>query len=113
MQWFRDLLKTFLGLAMPNQCCPAVTVDIWLVCRWNFGQEIPTFMIPMHSITILYDRTIQYSISFEVWFDWILFNELLNIQRVGCRMASSWYTKECSLFKTTEKHLYIKVVDNG
>ena len=49
-------LKTFLGLAMSNQCCHAVTKLIlgWFV-GGIFGQE--TLMIPMHSTTILYDTT--------------------------------------------------------
>ena len=40
MQWFRVELKTFLGLAMPNQCCDAVTKLIlgWFV-GGNFRQE--------------------------------------------------------------------------
>ena len=42
MQWFRVDLKTFLGLAMPNQCCHVVTKLIlgWFVGE-IFWQEIP------------------------------------------------------------------------
>ena len=47
MQRFRVDLKTFLGLAMPNQCCHAFTKQIfgWLV-GGIFGQETPNFHDP-------------------------------------------------------------------
>ena len=45
MQRFRVDLKTFLGLAMPNQCCHAVYV------RFS-GKKPQTLMIPIYSTTI-------------------------------------------------------------
>jgi len=47
MQRFRVDLKTLLGLAMPNQCCHAVTKLVlgWFVGE-TFGQEIPNLSDP-------------------------------------------------------------------
>ena len=47
MQRFRVDLKTFLGLAMPNQCCHAVTKKIfgWFVGE-IYGQESPNLHNP-------------------------------------------------------------------
>jgi len=57
MQWFRVDVKTFLGLAMPNQCCHLVTK---LILGWFVGgifrqEKSQTLMIPMYSTTVLYD----------------------------------------------------------
>jgi len=57
MQRFKVDLKTFLGLAMPNQCCHAITK---LTLGWFeggiFGQETPNLNDPyIHSTTVLYD----------------------------------------------------------
>ena len=47
MQWFRVDLKTFLGLAMPNQCFQTVRKEIssWF---WgdNFGPKSPYLTDP-------------------------------------------------------------------
>ena len=47
MQRFREDLKTFLDLAVPNQCCYAVTK---LILGWFVGeifvQETPNLMDP-------------------------------------------------------------------
>ena len=57
MQRFRVDLKTFSGLAMPNQCCHAVTK---LISGWFVGGKKPqTVMIRTYSTTILYDNIIQ------------------------------------------------------
>ena len=55
MKRFRDDLKTFLGLAMSNQCCHAITKLIlgWFVGR-IFAQETPHLNDP----NIQYYRTI-------------------------------------------------------
>ena len=58
MQWFRVDLKTFLGLAMPNQCYQTVRKQItsWF---WgdNFGPKSPNFHNPyIYSTTVLYDK---------------------------------------------------------
>jgi len=50
-------LKTFLGLAMPNQCMLPCChkLNIWLVCGWDFWARNPQiFMIPIYSATIYY-----------------------------------------------------------
>jgi len=44
MQRFRIDLKTFLGLAMPNQCCHAITK--FILGRGIFGQETPNLNDP-------------------------------------------------------------------
>ena len=52
-------LKTFLGLAMPNQYCPRChKVNIKLVLGWYifWGKKSLTFMIPICSTIVLYDR---------------------------------------------------------
>ena len=55
MQRFRVDLNTFLGLAMPNQCCHAVTK---LIFGWFlggiFGQETPNLNDPYTYIVLLY-----------------------------------------------------------
>ena len=52
MQRFRVNLKTFLGLAMPHQCCHAIRKQIFGGFLGGiFGQETQTFLIP----TVLYD----------------------------------------------------------
>ena len=54
MKRFRVDLKTFLGLAMSNQCCHAVTK---LILGWFVGGILPqTLMIPIYSTTVLYDN---------------------------------------------------------
>jgi len=54
MQRFRVDLKTFLGLAMPNQCFCAVKKFIFGGFLGGiFGQEIPN---PIYSTTELYDK---------------------------------------------------------
>ena len=60
MQKFRVYLKTFLGLAMPNQCCHAVTKLIlgWFVAIGGiFGQETPNLNDPYIAIVLLYYMT--------------------------------------------------------
>jgi len=57
MQKFRVDLKTFLGLAMPNQCCHVI---IKLILGWLVGvifrQETPNLNDPnIYSITVLYE----------------------------------------------------------
>ena len=53
MQRFRVDLKTFVGLAMPNQCCHAVKK--WFLDEM-FGQETPKLIDPyIYNTTILYD----------------------------------------------------------
>ena len=56
MQWFRVDLKTFLGLAMPNQYFQTVRkqTSSWFLGD-NLGQNPQTFMIPIYSTTVLYD----------------------------------------------------------
>ena len=56
MKRFRVDLKTFLGLAMSNQCCHAVTKSIlgWFVGE-IFRQETPNLNDPT---TVLYDSTV-------------------------------------------------------
>ena len=46
MQRFRVDLKTFLGLAMPSQCCHAVTKWIFGWFVGGFGQEMPNLNDP-------------------------------------------------------------------
>jgi len=47
MQRFRVDLKTFLGLAMPNQCCHAVRKYIFVAFVGGiFGQETPNLIDP-------------------------------------------------------------------
>ena len=57
MKGSRIDLKTFLGLAKPNQYSQSVRKQIssWF---WgdNFGQNPQTFMIPIYSTTVLYDN---------------------------------------------------------
>ena len=56
MQRFSIDLKTFLGLAMPNQCCHAVKKLIFggfLV--GFFGKKPQILLIPIYSTTVLYD----------------------------------------------------------
>ena len=59
MQRFRVDLKTFLSLAMPNQCCHIITK---LILRWFvggiFGQKIPN-LNDSYSTTVLYDTEIS------------------------------------------------------
>ena len=59
MQQFRVDMKTFLGLAMPNEYSQTVRKQIssWF---WgdNFGPKSQTFMIPIYSTTVLYDAII-------------------------------------------------------
>ena len=47
MQWFKVDLKTFLGLAMPNQCSQTVRKPIsnWF-CGDNFGPKSPNHHDP-------------------------------------------------------------------
>ena len=53
-------LKTFLGLAMSNQCCHAVTK---LILGWFVGGKKPqTLMIPIYSTIVLYDNCILYMV---------------------------------------------------
>ena len=56
MQWFRVDLKTFLGLAKPNQYSQTVRKQI---SRWfwgdDFGPNPHNFIIPIYSTTVLYD----------------------------------------------------------
>jgi len=61
MKRFRVDLKTFLGLAMSNQCCHAVTKLIilgWFV-GGVLGKKPQTLMIPIYSITVLYDTVFR------------------------------------------------------
>ena len=61
MHGFKVELKTFLGLAMPNQCCHAVTKLI-LGCFVGeiFWQETPNLSDPYKQYyTILYDTYIH------------------------------------------------------
>ena len=52
MEGFRIDLKTFLGLAMPNQySCQRVNIKLAFWVR----QNLRTFMIPIYSNTVLYD----------------------------------------------------------
>ena len=57
MQRFRVDLKTFLCLAMPNQCSQTVRKQI---SSWFgeiiLGQNPQTFLIPIYSTTVLYDK---------------------------------------------------------
>ena len=46
MQRFRVDLKTFLGLAMPNQCCHAVKLIFGGFVGGIFGQETPNLIDP-------------------------------------------------------------------
>jgi len=57
MQRFRVDLKTFLGLAMPNQCCHAVRKLIFgRFLGGIFGQETPNLIdLYIYSTTVLYD----------------------------------------------------------
>ena len=48
-------LKTFLGFAIPNQCSLPVKSKGFGVIIW--GQNSPTFMIPIWSTIVLYDIT--------------------------------------------------------
>ena len=60
MQGFRVDMKTFSGLAMPNQCCHVVTelISGWFVGGIS-GKKPQTVMIHTYSTTILYDNVIQ------------------------------------------------------
>ena len=57
MQQFKVDLKTFLGLAMPNQYSQTVRKQ---TSSWfqgdNFGPKSHTFMITIYSTTVLYDK---------------------------------------------------------
>ena len=63
LEWFPINPVTFLGLAMPNQCCHAVTKLIlgWFV---DFGQEAPNLNDPytgglkMNTLLIMIQTTI-------------------------------------------------------
>ena len=74
MQRFRVDLKTFLGLALPNQCCHAITKLIlgWFV-GWIFGQKPQTLMIPIriYSIAVLYDNYLSKIIDYLDYVPWI------------------------------------------
>jgi len=51
MQRFRVDLKTFLGLAMPNQWCHAVRKEIFDGFLGGiFGQETPNLIDPYHIV---------------------------------------------------------------
>ena len=53
---FWIVLKTFLGLTVPNQCrLPCHKVNIELVIGNVLGKKLLTSMIPIYS-TVLYDR---------------------------------------------------------
>ena len=54
MQRFRVDLKTFLGLAMPNQCCHAVKKKCLadLLVEY-FGKKPQTLTIPIYSTSIV------------------------------------------------------------
>ena len=58
MEGSRIDLKTFLGLATPNQYSQSARKQIssWF---WgdNFGPKSQTFMIPIYSTTVLYDKS--------------------------------------------------------
>ena len=58
MQRFSNL-KTFLGLAMPNQCCHAVRSK-YLANLWVglLGKKPQTLLIPIYSTTVLYDEAL-------------------------------------------------------
>jgi len=71
MQMFRVDLKTFLGFAMPNQCCHAITK---LILGWFAGgifeQEIPIpttihIVLPYYMINynLIVDLTFQFGHS--------------------------------------------------
>ena len=51
MEGSRIDLKTFLGLAKPNQ-----SAGFWVIIS---GQNPQTFMIPIYSTTVLYDKVKQ------------------------------------------------------
>jgi len=62
MQRFRVDPKTFLGLAMPNQCCHVVTKLRGLQVEFS-GKKTQTLVIPIYSTTILYDTIVLYDKS--------------------------------------------------
>ena len=55
MEWFRINLKTFLGLAWPNQCCLTVRKQI-LSYVWSYilGLKIPNLHDPYTCTVLLY-----------------------------------------------------------
>ena len=56
MQGFRVDLKTFLGLARPNQYCQYCHAVTKLILGWFVGgKKSQTLMIPIYSTTVLYD----------------------------------------------------------
>ena len=56
MKWFRIDLKTFLGLAMPNQCPKKLSDSKYQagfgVIMW--GQNLLTLMIPINIVLLYY-----------------------------------------------------------
>jgi len=56
MEGFMINLKTFLGLAMPNQSCLDVTKQIlcwFFLIFWD--KKFQAFMIPIYNAIVLYD----------------------------------------------------------
>ena len=52
MEGFRIDLKTFLGLAMPNQYCQKVNIGVIIV-----GPKSPNLHDPYNSITVIHDKS--------------------------------------------------------
>ena len=56
MEGFRIDLKTFLYLAMSNQCCHAIRKYIFgRFFGGIFGQETPNLIDPIYNATVPYD----------------------------------------------------------
>ena len=71
MHRFRVNLKTFLGLAMPNQCCHAVT-DLVDFLAGILGKKPQALLIPIYSTTSYYmiymlQANLIHSLSSEVF----------------------------------------------
>ena len=93
MQRFRVDLKTFLDLAMPIQCCPAVTKQIF---SWYFGWDFRGGNPKPSWSCILYYHTICYSFKINI----TIFNFALHkvfvynlYQRYFALMYPPCYTK--------------------
>ena len=63
MQRFKVDLKTFLGLAMPNQCCHVVT-KYWFL-GGILDKKPQTLMIPIYSTTALFDKHKEKLVIFQ------------------------------------------------
>jgi len=82
-------LRKFLSLAMPNQYC-----NIKLILG---DKKSLTFMIPIHSTTVLYDKCVVFSFSQ---------GKKLASKHVLRRISIAWYYSRLATLGNTKRSIY-------